>query len=248
MREGSGQHLHLLPGAGAGLSAARELIAALPGDWRVTGSQELAPLETVPEIARRYRDDLDAAGLRPDVLAGWSFGGQVGFEMASGYDGRAPRLAVLDGPPPAGYQLPSAEVAFQAFAEMVLAATGMAPDAASRLVQPSDQWLSLHVLTAYLTAAGQVMPFDVLAARWQAYLRDIRASAVYLSDRQVRASALVIAAELSDAQLGQWARRLVPAPRLMRVPAGHVEMLRGTVAGEIGTAIAALAEAAVTAG
>jgi hypothetical protein len=100
-------------------------------------------------------------------------------------------------------------------------------------------------LTAYLAAAGQAVPFDMLVMRWQAYLRHVRAAAAHRGSRQVRSPALVVAAELADSQLDRWTDWLTPAPRLMRVRASHVGMLRGPAARDIGAAIVALAESAV---
>jgi thioesterase domain-containing protein len=239
LRAGDGLHLHLLPGAAAGTGSYAELIEALPADWRLTISQEDQRSGSVAEMAERYRADLDGAGLRPDMLAGWSVGGQIAYQMATGYD-PAPAVALLDAPPPVGYALTDEEVR-QAFTEALLASLNRQPGAALPRIEADGPDVHLRVLAAYLAAAGQPIPFAMLAQRWSAYDRQLRAAAVHRADRRVAAPSLAVAAELTDGQLDQWEERFEPAPRRLRLATDHPGVVRRPAVDEVGTAIAALA-------
>jgi pimeloyl-ACP methyl ester carboxylesterase len=245
LRGGTDLHAHLLPGAGASADWYRELLAALPGGWRVTASQEREPLDSVGQLAARYRADLDTAGLRPDLLVGWSLGGQVAHQLAVDYGDPAPDVVLLDSPPPVGYPIGDDGILLPMFAATLLGALGVPPDAAPPQVTGDDAELSLRVLTAYLAAIGQPLPLAVLTQRWEAYRRHARAAAAHRSERRVDAAALVVAAELADEQLGQWAELFDPPPSRLRVAADHFGLLRHPVAAEIAAAIQAAAKAAV---
>jgi thioesterase domain-containing protein len=239
LRAGDGLHLHLLPGAAAGAGSYAELIEVLPAGWRLTLSQEDQRPGSVAEMAERYRADLDGAGLRPDMLAGWSVGGQIAYQMATGYD-PAPAVALLDAPPPVGYALTDQEVR-QAFTEVLLASLNRQPGAALPRIEADGPDVHLRVLAAYLAAAGQPIPFAMLAVRWAAYDRQLRAAAVHRADRRVAAPSLAVAAELTDGQLDQWEERFEPAPRRLRLATDHPGVVRHPAVDEVGAAIAALA-------
>jgi thioesterase domain-containing protein len=237
LRESTGPHLHLVHGAGGGAQDYRDLLAALPADWRVTLSQERDELKSVPEMAGRYRADLDAAELRPDLIGGWSMGGQVAFELVAGYDDPAPMLIVLDSRPPvpldggadnSGRWLRGFEVgACRSFG------VGVGPRVDGR---PE---LHIGVLAAYLGAAGYDVSAAALTDRWRTYERHAHAAAMHVASSTVNACALIVGAELLDVQLDQWAS-LVGDVRRLRVAADHHGMLTGPVANQVGAAIAAL--------
>lgn len=238
LRGGDGPHLHLLPGAGGSPDDYRPLVDALPAHWRVTVSQERRPSTTVPELAAGYQADLALAGLRPDVLAGWSLGGLLAFEMAA--DDPVP-LAVLDSTPPVGYpwNAGAERARFAVFVDMIRADLGV------RLVSPvvsggDDLWIG--VLAASLAAAAAPVPASVLATRWQTYRRHARAVAAYVPSAPVTVPAVVVAADLLESQVDQWAALLGPVRRL-RLPTGHRDVLRGPAAVAVATAIDSLVTA-----
>lgn len=239
LRGGDGPHVHLLPGAAATAGSYAELIEVLPVNWRLTISQEQGLLASVADMAERYRADLAAAGLRPDLLVGWSVGGQVAYQMATGYE-PAPAVALLDAPPPVGYSLTDDEVR-RAFTAALLGALGGQPGAATPRIEADGPDVHLRVLAAYLATAGQAMPFAMLTQRWRAYGRHLRAAAVHRGDQCVTAPALVIAAELADVQVDQWAQRFEPPPRRLRLATNHTGVVREPAVREVGAAIAALA-------
>ncbi|WP_197288384.1 condensation domain-containing protein [Nocardia sp. NRRL S-836] len=221
LRDGPGTHLHLVHGAGGGVQDYRELAAALPDDWRVTVSQEVEPLATVPMMARAYRTDLDLAGLTPDVLAGWSMGGQVVFEMAARYP-EPPLLALIDSTPPIGQNYPEdvEREWFQDFGRNVMASFGVEGEFGDTLV-----------MAARLAQAGHHVPAHVLSERWDAFLRHARASAGYTARKPQQTRAVVVAADLLDSQLDQWATLTDAAKH--RIDADHYGVLRGEAAREL---------------
>jgi thioesterase domain-containing protein/acyl carrier protein len=241
LRRGTGPHLHLVPGAGGGVHDYRDLLAALPEQWRVTASQEREPLATIPMMAERYRADLDTAGLHPDIIGGWSMGGQVAFELASGLKTPSPALVLLDSTPPLS-SAPDADPrdpSLAAFAATVCRSFGFAAD---RSLPRTEGNLELHMgaLAAYLACAGHGVSAGLLADRWRTYDRHARAAAAHTTDGPVDTSALIVGADLLDVQLGQWAALVGPAPRLLRVNTDHHGVLTGHVACEIAAAIADL--------
>ncbi len=247
LRGGDGPHLHLLPGAATGAGSYAELIEALPDDWRLTISAEQDLLGSIAAMAARYRADLDAAGLRPDLLAGWSVGGQVAYQMATGYPDPVPAIALLDAPPPVGYALTDAEVR-QAFTEAFFSSLATRPGLALPQITATGPDVFLRVLAAYLAAAGQAIPFAILAQRWSVYDRQLRAAAVHLADTRICAQALVVAAELADVQVDQWAQRFEPPPRRLRLTTDHPGVVRHPAVDEVGAAMAALAGRAASLG
>ncbi|MFI5844827.1 condensation domain-containing protein [Catenuloplanes sp. NPDC051500] len=241
LREGTGPHLHLVHGAGGSPQDYLQLLAALPDHWRVTASRDSAQLPTVPELARRYQADLDEAGLDPELLGGWSFGGQIAFRMAAGRAGSPPGLVLLDSAPPVGYQLPAdgAGDRFATFTENVYRALDVESDAPRPRVTGGagfDARLAAGALAACLSAAGQPLPASLLTHRWHSYERHLRASARYVHDGPVDAPALVVGADLLDAQFDQWAALLGPA-RLHRIDADHFGVLQSGTAAQVAAAV-----------
>ncbi|GAA0602564.1 hypothetical protein GCM10010174_18440 [Kutzneria viridogrisea] len=214
-----GPHLHLLPGAGGGPHDYRALLAALPAHWRVTASQERRPFGSVAEMAAAYRADLDAAGARPDLLGGWSMGGQIAFELARGYPVPVP-LVLIDSAPPVGYDFgaDTDSLRFEAFA------TGAFGGGLPR-VRGGDS-LRVAALAAWLAADGREVSATVLAQQWATYRRHAQAVSDYVPSGGAPGPALVVAADLVDAQVDQWAER-VGSVRRLRVATDHAGVLRG---------------------
>lgn len=220
LREGPGTHLHLIHGAGGGVQDYRDLVAALPADWRITVSQEVEPLATVPMMARAYRTDLDLAGLRPDILAGWSMGGQIAFDMARRPE--PPLLAMIDSTPPIDQDYPDdiEQEWFQIFGRNLMTSFGV-----------SGEFNETLVIAAHLARAGHHVPAHVLTDRWEVFLRHAQASTAYTARGPLAARAVVVAADLLDSQLDQWAG-LVDASK-HRIAADHYGVLRGKAAEEL---------------
>ncbi|HTZ45345.1 MAG TPA: condensation domain-containing protein [Jatrophihabitans sp.] len=251
LAEGAGPHLHLLPGAGGGVTDYRDLVAALPGDWQVTMSVVDAPADdpepvTVPALARHHLAALTAAGLRPDVIGGWSLGGQLAYEIVAGLPEPRPRLLVIDSTPPQGHaagQPPAASsrLAFDSFAEVICESAGLAGVPVPQT--DGDPDLAVGALAALLTAAGEPTSGHALRGRWREYHRQAQAVVGYLRTDRIRAEALIVGAALSEPHLAAWAER-VSRPSVVRLPAGHYGVLRATAA-ELSAAVAAWVAGAV---
>nr|WP_305783559.1 condensation domain-containing protein [Actinoplanes lichenis] len=239
VREGQGHHLHLIGGAGGTPNDFRELVAALPSGWRVTWSQEREALRTVPTMAQRYRQDLDAEGLRPDVICGWSVGGLVGYEMVLQYDAAAPALVVIDSAPPTGAVThPDALLQeLRAFVVMVCASLGGRAADLAPSVSADNVELALLALAARLRTAGHDVRPDVLSQRWNTFRRQWAAGAAYVADAPVTTEALLVAAELDDAGVRSWLSWIKPAPKAVRAATDHFGVLRGDHIRRVGEAL-----------
>lgn len=244
LRDGPGTHLHLVHGAGGTPQDYQNLLAALPEHWRVTASRDSAQLPTVPELARRYRADLDVAGLVPDLIGGWSFGGQVAYQMVADQVGRRAPLVLLDSSPPVGYELPADAVRqrFDTFIENIHRSldldSGAPRPRVTGVAEPAgfDERLAVGAFAACLAALRQPVPTALLAHRWHSYERHLRASAGYVNDGPVDTPALVIGADLLDAQLAQWAAR-VGAARSHRIETDHFGVLHSAAVAQVAAAV-----------
>ncbi|MEJ2852341.1 MULTISPECIES: condensation domain-containing protein [unclassified Saccharothrix] len=206
LNDTNGPHLHLVHGAGGSPQDFRTLVDALP-DWHITASQDRTTHTTVTDLAATYRADLDAAGLRPDVVAGWSFGGLVAHELATDT-----ALLLIDTPPPTGHPDHPTPAGFAASLDLP-------PD----IAPPSsdDEDLAVRALAACLAVAGAEVPAWALVERWHAYRRHARAGAAHTSTRTVAAPAVVIAADITDADVDHWRTRLAGDTHVVRVNTDH---------------------------
>jgi len=70
---------------GGGIFCYAGLSRLLPGDhpvWAVAAGDALADGATIEELAANYLRQVSDAGRAPAILAGWSFGGLIAYEMA----------------------------------------------------------------------------------------------------------------------------------------------------------------------
>ena len=240
LRDGNGPHLHLLPGAGGSVQDYRELVTELPADWLVTASQERTPLDSIPAMAARFRADLGAQGLRPDLLGGWSMGGEIAFEMAA--TGMAAPVVLLDSTPPVRHDIAQDvrdAVVYQVFTENMAATFGATLDGTPARTTPGDPELAMRVLAAQLsTATGQPVSVAMLVERWATFNRHTDAVGSYVNDRPLAVPAVLVRAELAEHQVDQWMTQFTTPPRLVRLDTDHYGILRApavaAVAGVIG--------------
>lgn len=225
LRDGTGPHLHLVPGAGGGPGDFREIVEALPPHWRVTASREQEPATSIKEMALRFGADLIAEGLEPDLLGGWSMGGLVANEMATE---SAKPLVLLDSPPPIGYSPTPEDELFAAF---TAAFTTGAP------VVVGEPAFRVRVLAAWLAALGQPITAETLDERWRAYARHARLGGAYVSTAKLPVAALIVGADLRASECEDWAGRFSES-RVLRTDSDHHGVLRGAAAREVAAAIA----------
>jgi thioesterase domain-containing protein len=87
---------------GGGIFCYTELSQLLPGDhpvWAVAADDTLADGATIEQLAAHYLRQVSAAGRAPAILAGWSFGGLIAYEMARELcrtAARMPPVALVD--------------------------------------------------------------------------------------------------------------------------------------------------------
>ncbi|MFD8492743.1 condensation domain-containing protein [Amycolatopsis sp. NPDC059657] len=225
LREGTGPHLHLVPGAGGSPGDFRAIVDALPANWRVTASREQEPATSVKELARRFAADLAAEGIEPDLLGGWSMGGLVAYEMSSE---SAKPLVLLDSPPPVGHTPATEDELFTAFSSAFT--TGLP-------AVSGEPGFRIRVLAAWLAASGQPIPAETLEERWHAYARHARLGEDYVGPAELPVTALVVGADLDESGCEDWAGRF-REPTVLRTGADHHGVLRDETAREVAAAIA----------
>src|SRR6185437_13850940 len=144
-------------------------------------SQERGEYASIAEMAAAYRGDLDRS---PDLLGGWSMGGQIAFELARS---TPLPLVLLDPAPPVGYTY---RPSFTDFVAMTAAGLGIQLDV------PQAGELNIPVLAAFLKHADHDVPAALLSERWATYQRHTKAVADYRPESGVDAPALLVTAEL----------------------------------------------------
>ncbi|MER7403721.1 condensation domain-containing protein [Streptomyces sp. NPDC000070] len=249
LRSGRGRHVHLFAGAGGSAQDYRELITSLPSDWQITFSREREPLDGIPEMAARFRRDLEDENLRPDVLVGWSMGGQLAFEVAAGYVEAAPSVVLIDSPPPVGPAL-RFEPVWQRLADfatsvcLALGVDDVSPTVPADAGPPSDEqvWNALLVLSARLRTAGHDVSTQTLAGRWKTYEQHLNAVATYVSDQVLAAHAVLFVADLPDRGVTAWSDRFRHTPDAERLDADHYSALRAPAVGVVAATIKQVAE------
>ncbi|KIH99633.1 hypothetical protein LP52_07030 [Streptomonospora alba] len=255
LRSGPGRHLHLFPGVGGSAQDYRHLIELLPADWRITFSREQEPLDSVADLAARFRRDLDADDLRPDLLVGWSLGGQLAFEVAAGYRDEVPGVVLIDSPPPVAVPLSALPLRqrIRDFATMLSLSLGVRLDG-SPVADSSDSTgpdgLSteqgirdaLLVLSARLRALGHDLSDGTVTDRWNAYDRHSRASASFVSGRVLETRAAILAADLPDDEMTAWKDRFRDPADMERLDADHHSALRAPAVASVAAVIKRVAD------
>ncbi|MEU3255144.1 condensation domain-containing protein [Streptomyces sp. NPDC006997] len=226
-----GPHLHLVPGAGVGSVPYRELAGALPADWRVTvGEDGGAGPTTVEELVARHLEPLLDGGPLPDLLGGWSMGGLLVHAMAAGLRRRGPGcppLLLLDPPVPGDFTRERSAASADAFADGVLRAAGTAVPPPDRLRLGDRPDRGVPTLAALLRAAGGEAPPDALHARYLLHERHLAALRGYREAAVADVPALLVAADLTDADVARWRALFAGPVRTVRVPVDHYALLRG---------------------
>ncbi|MEU6556301.1 condensation domain-containing protein [Streptomyces sp. NPDC046915] len=231
MRGGApgGPYLHLVHGAGVGRVPYRELVDALPADWRVTVSEDNgAGGTTVEDMAEHYLEPLLRAERLPDLLGGWSMGGLLAHAMAAGlrrHGQPCPPLLLLD-PPVPGDSSGGERDDLDAFARAALHAADPAvrPDRL-RLGRRADR--GIDTLAALLRATVGEAPSQALHARYALHARHGAAMAGYRDAGVVDVPALLVAADLTDDDVARWRRLFTGEPSTVRLPTDHYALLRG---------------------
>src|SRR4051812_14031902 len=226
LRKGAGDPVVLVhPVGGQALCYVELVRRLLPGrpcvaisaDRKLSGPD--AP--TMPELAAHYLRLLDQAGVRPSVLAGWSFGGVTAYEMArqAAEQGRACPVVLLDAMPRparlAGWMPPQPEI-LESFVRDLIWSGGGDP---SQYPFEPDVWTSpvsvaLTVAAATLAARGLTvgLPPAELEARFRIYRHAVETLSGYDPQRYGHPVHLVRATHWTgDDPTGLW-QKVIDGP------------------------------------
>ncbi|HEY3607040.1 MAG TPA: condensation domain-containing protein [Pseudonocardiaceae bacterium] len=224
-------HVHLVHGAGVGRLPYRDLVDALPTDWRVTVSEDDHGTDgvTIEELASRYLAELSTQDKQPDLLVGWSMGGLVVHAMAAELCRRGlscPPVVLLDSPTPVDSPVGDA-VDVSSFVESVLRSAGAETVLPGSMRFGDSARHGIDALVALLRLAGTDAPSDALHERFALYRAHRAAIASYRGDPVVDTPALLVTADLDEDEIPHWARRFAGGLRSMRLDTDHYGLLRG---------------------
>jgi thioesterase domain-containing protein len=221
---------------GGGVFCYAELARLVPGRrpvWAIAAdgllSGDSAP--TVTEIAEHYRAQLAARGIpEPAVLAGWSFGGLVAYEMARLPAAGTPVVLIDTAPWPSDVPMWTAQETLTEFVEDLLLSDGTPmdriPAIATVAAGPTPDVLT--AVSAELRAAGielKLSPAD-LAERLRVFTNATRAMQRHRPGNH-DAPAVLLHAAHSDADPRFWAERSTGTPlRSVGLPGDHFAVLR----------------------
>ncbi|MFF8393086.1 thioesterase domain-containing protein [Streptomyces sp. NPDC016172] len=156
LRPGTGDPVVFLHPVGGEVLCYGELARVLPGDYPVYAlaaddALRTASAPVLTDLAAHNLRRLRCAGLSPRMLAGWSFGGMLAFEMARLLmaDGPACPVTVIDTMPFQRGDRPPRAVLIEAFAADLVRAAGHRPeeagfDAGLWALPPSEAVVHLH--------------------------------------------------------------------------------------------------------
>ncbi|GIE99514.1 non-ribosomal peptide synthetase [Paractinoplanes rishiriensis] len=253
--EGAAPALVLVHPIGGNVLCYAGLARALPPGYPVHGlvaaglDGEAAPAMSIPDMAESYLAALRDAGLDPRriVLAGWSMGGVVAFEMARrlARDGVRPPVLLIDTYPPdpePGAEPDDAELVAAFAADWGrTAGVDLGLDAAELARIPAGRRLGrLHERA---TGHGLVPP-SLLAAALRVFAANAGALAGYLPGGRYDGEVVLLAA--GDGPAGEdgpapgWARWVDGILTLERVPGDHYRLLHPPGQAAVAAAAAAL--------
>ncbi|MDG4820146.1 condensation domain-containing protein [Micromonospora sp. WMMD956] len=249
---GDGVHLHLIrPAGGADHSIYRELVAALPQSWRITGAPD-DDAWTVPALAERYASALLAQPRLPDIIGGWSFGGLVAYAITLRLRQQGvqpPRLLIVDSSPPDGAPANDDEGDLEAFVGVILRSIDAGHLVPPRLrLDDDDVEHGLGVLDALLHGHGSPVPIEVLRHRLTAMVRHWRAMGGYVSTEPVDTPAVLVDAELGHADVEGWTTLLGSGTIVVDVDTDHYAAMKEPSVRGIAAALTKLAESTVEVG
>ncbi|HEU5129184.1 MAG TPA: thioesterase domain-containing protein [Glycomyces sp.] len=250
LRPGGADAIVLVHPVGGDVFCYRELVRLLPdgpavyglgADSRLTGQR---PPE-LEDLAAGYLRRLEVHGVAPTLLAGWSFGGIVAYEMTAQLHAgeRDCELATIDiGPvaPDAPEYVPTDAELLQAFLRDLLASIGHRFD-------PADFDPALWRRPGALAAAGEQLdrrgiriglsPSE-LDARLRRFTNAARALAVYRPQRLLERFWRLTATATADDPEMEWWREGPKAVPSIKVPGDHFAMLRHPAVVEVARLIA----------
>ena len=235
LRAAGRPHVHLFhPGGGVSASY-HALVAALPEDWTVTASDDCGRGETIEDLAERYLGEVLAAHGVPDVVGGWSMGGTVAYEAIRrlrASDARLPALLLVDSAPPIGFgRGPDDATILEAFTQSLWPSLGLRRFRPAAVAGDDDD--AVCALAAGLWRAGETTRPAWLLQRLDEYRRHLRAAVRYVCADRVDVPAVLLAAVIQESHVDEWRRRLRPDTPVLRLAAGHFDVMREPLVAEV---------------
>jgi thioesterase domain-containing protein len=247
LRAGSGDPIVLVHPVGGNILSYVELVRHLAGGPPVVAlaadSLLAERVPSMPELAAHYVERLDRAGIRPALLAGWSFGGVVAFEMARQLAARdvvCPTV-LLDSMPAepgqVGQDRDETGIAQLFVEDLVRSADryphefGLTADAALWRQPTEDAELGAEqaVLRAerHLAEHGFVvgLPADALLARYRTYRNAVRTLDTYLVPPHAHPVLLVHATRGDDDPPSVWGP-VCAALAVHTIDTDHYDLMR----------------------
>lgn len=231
---GGGEPIVLVHPVGGGLFCYRELARALPSGRPVWGLAADPDAPTLEALAARHLDRLEAAGTGRDaLLAGWSLGGVVAYEMARQRvepGDRPPPVVLVDALPwPESAEPWDQGTTVESFVVDLLRSAGQ--PAREPVLEPDERRLppaEALARTARRLAGQGVdldLPADELTARYRVYAALAGAFARYRPtpyDHRV----VLVHGSASPVSAGAWADVVRGPLQAVPLPGDHYSLLR----------------------
>ena len=253
LRAGAGDPIVLAHPIGGSLFCYADLCKAVSSGrpiWGVAAGPALAePAElTIEQLARRYVHKLAGVGVpRPAVVAGWSFGGLLAYEMARCWRETAqvvPPVVLIDAVPWPSSQPPwEQETTLRSFAEYLLGLAGRRLDLCA---DPALWRLPVPDALAAVASAARERGVDLgfsgqeLVSRYWIYANAAHAMSRYRPAPYPGRVTLIRTAEAVKAD--PWPIRDA-ALKVLPVPGDHYGVLRSPVVNVVARALADAADA-----
>jgi thioesterase domain-containing protein len=231
LRDAGRPHLHLCYPAIGAETAYLQFSAALPANWTVTTCANADHADSVEEMAAWYLSPLADRFGTPDLLGGWSMGGLVGLEAARQLIARGaawqPSLVLVDSPPPQETTEERFQIGrLEGFCEFLWRSFGMSSFRPRQIDTGGDDQVGLRLLALALRHAKEDVPVEWLSEWLAGYRRQLRLLGTYQCSQPIRASGLLLIAELTQAQVEAWRRSLSDPLTIRKLGGGHFDLLR----------------------
>ncbi|WDE09277.1 non-ribosomal peptide synthetase [Thalassomonas viridans] len=237
--------LVLIHGIDGDALAFRELVQAIPAEMKVVALQSVTEDKqaSLVQLANSYLQALTQQHRGPLILAGWSMGGIVGYEMyrqrrEQGYQDDL--LIMLDSFAPSDTVAGTWQQSMKLFARS-LGISGYSRDNLAEIPRDEDTALDLLFTFVKQQFPGTALNRQTLASRWQ----DMRTNEQRLTDYKIKpvpgAAQLIMAgAQQANALESGWRGLLAELDITVIDEADHYTLVKQPYAGKVAEKIAAI--------